>query len=496
VVRYSDAFPPPGSFSRNYGLHPPAAAVPNGPPLLFSTGNVADPVQLGSRKYLFIDDALLETRHNLRLTCNPPTGREQILDLGARGAGNPTVLDHDGKVHLYIPDGYSSPRGNARLLISEDGITFRKPALGVIDDNGSKNNNLIFTGRPSFGTFFKDTNPQARPEERFKYTGWVGNRGIYLFVSPDGIHWRRNETVMLPFASGGGVETYWDDQQGLYTSGIRRDSSWHTPEFPGDKRRVSVSQTKEPFKPWPFKVLERPYWEGWPFPSLTGELPIIFEANHNGEVYRSRVLKYPWAPDVYLAFVWRFQKDHHERRLTDLGVSRDGRHWRFFADQVWYLSSDEEREALSIAGLIHRGDEIWQYADFGGNHGKSPRTYARVKQRLDGFVSLDAGREPGTATTLPLVFSGDRLVLNVAAAGAVRVGLLDEQGHALPGFGPADCDPIRQDSTRVTVSWKGTSHIGSLAGKVTRVRFELQEAKLYAFQFGDSVQAGSAEASR
>src|SRR5262249_61657776 len=111
------------------------------------------------------------------------------------------------------------------------------------------------------------------------------------------------------------------------------------------------------------------------------------------------------------------------------------------------------------------------------------RAAARVKQRLDGFVSLDAVGEPGTATTRPLVFAGDRLVLNVAAQGAVRVGLLDEQGRAVPGFAASDCDPLQTDSTGATVTWHGRSDVRALAGKVVRVRFELREAKLFAFQF-------------
>lgn len=482
VVRYDDAFTPPASLSRNYGAHPPAPAVPSGPPLLFAGAGPSIPLQLGSRKHLFIDDAILHARHKLKFTCNPPWGREPISDRGERGSGNPSVLDHDGKVYMYVPEGYSSPRGGVRLLVSEDGLHFNAPVrLGK--DSSPTNDLLVITGRPSFGDFFKDPNPQARPEELFKNTAWIANRGIYLCVSPDGIHWRRNETTMLPFASGGGVESYWDDQRGVYSTGIRRDSSWHTPEFPGDKRRVCVSDTREPFKTWPFRHLERPYFEGWPFPSLTGELPVMFAPSNYGEVYRSRMIKYPWAPDVYLAFVWRFQKANHERRLVDLGVSRDAHHWKFFADQVWYGSSDRESETLSIAGLIRRGDEIWQYMDYGGNHGKAPRVSARVKQRLDGFVSLDAGNEMGSAVTLPLVFAGERLVLNIVARGDARVGLLDEEGNAIPGFAASECDEIRKDATHATVSWRGKTGVGALAGKVVRLRFELRDASLFAFEF-------------
>jgi hypothetical protein len=82
-----------------------------------------------------------------------------------------------------------------------------------------------------------------------------------------------------------------------------------------------------------------------------------------------------------------------------------------------------------------------------------------------------------------LIFAGDKLVLNVAAAGLVRVAVTSEAGEALTGFDLADCDPIVPDSVREVVSWNGSSDVSGLAGKVVRLEFEMQDAKLYAFQF-------------
>ena len=137
-------------------------------------------------------------------------------------------------------------------------------------------------------------------------------------------------------------------------------------------------------------------------------------------------------------------------------------------------------------GLIRRGDEIWQYAEYGtGAHGDGDRVFARVVQRLDGFVSLDASTSTGTAITRPLVFEGSRLELNVAARGEVRVELLDEAGEPWPGRTLADCDPIRLDSVRHGVTWGGESDVSAVAGKVVRLRVAMRDAKLYALQFVD-----------
>jgi hypothetical protein len=148
------------------------------------------------------------------------------------------------------------------------------------------------------------------------------------------------------------------------------------------------------------------------------------------------------------------------------------------------MTPGSDEEVLSLYGLIRRGDEIWQYADYGGAHGGGKRrSYARLTQRLDGFVSLDAGAKSGWATTRPLTFKGHRLMLNVAARGSMRVAVLDRKGNELKGFGLADCDPVIGDATSYLVSWQKNTSVSSLAGKVIRLKFEMQDAKLYAFKF-------------
>jgi hypothetical protein len=308
---------------------------------------------------------------------------------------------------------------------------------------------------------------------------------MYFYMSPDGINWRRNETIQLPLRSGGGGETFWDDQRGKYVSYIKRDSSFNTKEYPiiGHKgHRAPMFETNELLKPWPFKALAKPYFEGWPFPAVTGEGRDGFVAQEYGGVYRTRAIKYPWAPDVYLAFIWRYPGDDKARH-TELAVSRNGEDWSLFG-RNWYIPLGPEEEELSMYGLIRRGDQIWQYVNEGGAHGGNPpRYWYRYKQRLDGFVSLDAGAATGTATTLPLVFEGDKLVLNIKATGWAKVAITNENGKAIPGFGFDDCDPIRGDFIDKTVTWKSGKGVKALQGRAVRLKFQMQNAKLYAFEF-------------
>lgn len=475
VARYLKNFTP-RSFARKfgaYGANPSKPAVVNGPQLLFENDNPEFPLQFGLRKHIFIDDAIVETAAGVSLKMNQPTNKQQIDFKPKKSAWRPTVLDKDDKVCMYVPEGYDSEMGRTFLFTSDDGIHFTEHSESpVIQDF------------PLYGTYFEDRNSNIHAEERFKLTAWVGNRGICLFVSPDGVHWRRNETLMLPLVSGGGAETYYDNQRGRYVTLIRRDTSFRTPSCPGGSRYGVMFETTEPFKTWPFIPLDPPYFEGWSLPAVTCEGPVIFDETESGQSYRSRAIKYPWAPDVYLAFVWRFPSGagSDPPRHVDLGVSRDGRNWEFFEPtQGWYIPTegDPDPEQLSIYGLIRRGDEIWQYTNHGGPHGGSPpRTYYKWTQRVDGFVSLDG---TGFLVTKPLVFTGRDVGLILNSTGSIKVAVLDENGKEMPGFSIADSDPI-PDSVDHVVKWAGHSDLTKFSGKSIRLKFEMSNSKLYAFE--------------
>ena len=74
---YEGAFDPPASFA------PPSHNVllKRGPPLLFADLPAGEaPIQLGSRKHLFIDDAIVATMKNGRFVVNPPRKAERVID--------------------------------------------------------------------------------------------------------------------------------------------------------------------------------------------------------------------------------------------------------------------------------------------------------------------------------------------------------------------------------------------------------------------------------
>ena len=102
--------------------------------------------------------------------------------------------------------------------------------------------------------------------------------------------------------------------------------------------------------------------------------------------------------------------------------------------------------------------------------------------RLDGFVSLTAGRNPGQVITKPFVATGDRLLLNVDVSddGEAAVEVLDEDMQTIDGFELSSSVPLRGRSIEQTVAWTTKSNWSQLAGRKVRLRIRLRNADLYA----------------
>ena len=86
----------------------------------------------------------------------------------------------------------------------------------------------------------------------------------------------------------------------------------------------------------------------------------------------------------------------------------------------------------------------------------------------------------------PLVFSGNRLSLNVdtGASGYLQVGLTQGNGRPLPGFGLEDCVYINGNQPDAIVEWlESGSDLSALAGQPVRLVIRMRGTRLYALQF-------------
>ncbi|MBN1345233.1 MAG: hypothetical protein JXQ73_21250 [Phycisphaerae bacterium] len=455
------------------------------------------PLAIGDEKQVFIDDLFFARSEGVTLRAHPPRKTGEKTLQGDRPWESVTLnwfslMQDAGKYRMwyecYDADGWFGSDDTAFCYAeSDDGIHWRKPELGLYSYKASKANNILFrmigpeNGRSRVhGTqVFKD--PTAPAEFRYKGV----SQGIWGQMKPphritgmysaDGLRWTRYDQPICPQFADSQYSGLWDDRLKKHVIYGR---------VGGHGRSLGRSESAD-FRR--FDALKLVLQTGSADPPDT-------------DLYNAAAMKYPYAANCYLMFPSLF--DHKAQTLDiRIAVSRDGIHWTW-PQRVPFIALGKAGEFDSGSlymgqGMIRKGNELWQY--YGGSglrhdqdafeHRGKPgagRIYSRVVSRLDGFASAEAGKARGWFVTPLLTFAGDRLELNaqVRAGGELRVGLLDAGGKPILGRSPGDCIPITGDHVRATVRWKTGSDVSGQAGKPIRLRVEMTDTDLYAFQFG------------
>jgi hypothetical protein len=481
-------------------------------------------VELGGRRHLFLDDALLAHSENITFRAHPARLEEVVLSVGT---GWSTVIeDDDGVIRLYGECG-----DGLCVWTSRDGVHFEAPALA-----GGRGNQVA-PDPARRGAVFLD--PNADSAERWKLLAGSAERGLFVYASPDGFTFQRSEVTALPFSAGSAPTAFYDDQRATYVAHLRSDYGL-TPAN-RTERFVVRSETQDPMGAWPFAPVTPaqkrdlaarmrikaegldPWWlDNGPLAPAgpSAEYPVAMARDPEldpvaTDLYNLRAIKYPWAPDAYLAFpLWFFHYEGDgpatrqalaspERKLgtglveVQLAVSRDGIDWTRHPRPAYVGVGMHEgypvRRPYIAFGLVRRGDEIWQYSFTRSSYHSPfedeprPPVVHRLVQRLDGFVSADAPYAPGgELVTHPLRFAGNRLVLNVdtRATGYAQVGFLDERGRPIPGFSVDDCVYVNGDFVAHPVEWIGKgADVSTLAGRTVQLVVRMRGASLYALQF-------------
>lgn len=524
-VYADEAFDPPGSHGP---VHRPLELA-LGPPLLF--GEERDnPIPLGGRKHLFVDDAMVDRMERVTFTPNPPRPAELVIaDIQGPFRKHLSVIEgDDGLVRIY--NGVEDDR--VEVHVAEDGVHFEDRDTGL-EYEGHRN--IAVPEATATGNVLID--PNAPPDERWKFVSGFHDQGTYVYTSSDGWRFERHPTSALPMHVGSQANVFWDDQRGTYVGYHRSDcralSSGET------SREWVMTETKDLLGPWPLEPTTREdidealesmrlrdpqpwFMDNGPLTpgGFCIEFPTAFAPIDSldpvaTDIYVPKVIKYPWAPDIYLAFpsmYFHYWEDGPEARRvlgseerglgsgpieTQLEVSRDAVHWKRYPRPAYIGIGDHAGynvvQAYAAHGLVRRGYEIWQYY-FGTEEYHSTlqendprRGVFRVVQRLDGFVSADTPYDTtGILVTKPLTFEGNRLVLNIDtdATGYAQVGFQDESGNPIEGFMVDDCVYINGDFVDEEVEWlrKGFD-VSDLEGRTVRLVFRMRGSKLYAMQF-------------
>ena len=472
--------------------------------LLFSpsprgqTAGVRDsgqPLDLGTRWELFVDNFLVASTRGAALKLQEPRRAEVVLVLDAPWEG-PTsayfsVLRDGEVIRLYYRGSVASSDHSDNQVTcvaeSRDGIHFARPKLGLIEVNGSKDNNVVWRGVESHNFApFLDQNPKASPDARYKALAGLKQPGrnwhqgetpggLYAFASADGVNWRklRPEPVMTKGAFDSLNLTFWDPARDRYTCYSRIFEN---------KVRAVQSVPSTDFVTWGDGVSNR-YAKDVPYEHF----------------YTSATLPCPGAEHLLVAFPKRFVTDrkkiaeHQGPGVSDAVFmsSRDGQYWDRTFLEAWVRPGPDQknwtdRNNMPAWGIVESAPGEWSM--YISEHYRWPDCrIRRLTLPRHRFAAMNSGARGGEFTTHPLVVRGHRLVLNYAtsAAGSVQVEVQDAAGRPRPGFAAADMAPLYGDELEAGISWKKNSDLTSLQGQTVRLRVLLKDADLFALRFAD-----------
>lgn len=374
---------------------------------------------------------------------------------------------------------------------SDDGIAWRKPALGIVDDAHGKTN-IVFKGFS--GAWGGILDLPCRPNhDRFVLANceWFaaehGKGGITLAHSPDGLHWQYlHPDAVIPGDSDTVNNIVFDPQTQRYLIYMR---AWHAATLvrnrdyvagPGyaykhsrnTRRRVGCAVSSDLI-----------HWS---------EPQIVFypDENQTNDFYGMDVFR---AGGYFLGQVKVFDDDAWETMHVELVHSRDGIRWRRFPTPSTFIPVTEPGQpdgylTYTIQTPVNHGDQTihyWSGLDYPHDLARARSTIYRGTLRRDGYVSLDASRQMGALILRPFTLQSDRILINADTRGGKIAFALTEpwcyepEGKPIEGCGFDDCDPFEGDSTRHALSWKGRSDLSHLKGKRLMLRMRWYHGRVF-----------------
>lgn len=504
------------------------------------------------QRQLFLDDHIVEGIEGIERALHQPVKQGPVLKAEASWEGiciavfsPPMWIPEEGVFKQIYECRYQTSKGKSghryAIALSEDGVRWEKPNLGLVEFEGSKQNSLFPT--PDDRRLVHVVFDPDDPDPRRAYKGLLTvPKGRVPVVSTDGLQWEKLD-VQLPSGDAGTMS--FDRERRLFMAMLKRPN----PNTVGRSYEVSFSQD---FATWSeprfmfgmdrgrdqemaldiirrrqaHPALARPLFvdpdpaTGWQHPDVEKLTP-----TWQAECYNFGVVPYE---GLYLGLITVYYPTGQrlpERtnadgfNLIQLAVSRDLKEWKRLGDRRPFLKPSPLTERLvgnydrlqlgAYNGIVRHGDEVRVYYDgmkrrvpqhdrWLDGSPRDPSTLSASERadwledthsamclavlRRDGFVSLDAGEEGGYVLTKPLQLAGSRLRLNLRAPkGEARVEILDEESKPIGGFAGEQAARVEGDGICLPVRWGPSDDISSLAGRIVRLKIHLRQGSLYAF---------------
>ena len=499
-------------------------------------------INIGSRRECFFDTFLIdEAKTTAERRLHKPVRREVLLTMDKPWEAQYTTMFctifAEGKWKMYYTTTVTNKEKYICYAESEDGQHWVRPNLGIIDFQGSKDNNIIldlpgvakfdFNGFDNLSVFY-DENPNCPADEKYKMTcWWMGHASLIALFSADGLHFTKSRFMTDEGEFDSQNRAFYSKEHGKYFSFFRGE---HTPEDDSIKE-IDFSYTDRDasalYDPETFmlrapgkgtyrmmrdvRVMESEDFINWTKPRL------IECTGKPFQLYFNTIFPYPRAPHLFVGFPLRYverkawtknydelcgREDRLERmkRMARFGLamsdgificSRDGYHFEKYDEAILppppenpeaFVYGDGTAQPALIEVPSEFKDEENEYMlilreSFRPTKGSYNRL-VKYTIRLDGFVSLHAGGEEKQIVTKEFIYDGNDLFANVATSA---------RGHAyftLKSEGKAFASvEVFGNATHKRIRFEDDAAVASLKGKPVTLEIELYDADLYSIKF-------------
>jgi hypothetical protein len=446
----------------------------------------------GEQRHLLLDDRVVEKVQHAELVLgtvmkharNPLSAEDKPWEQRFDNLYANIIYDHEEQAYKcwYSPfivdnctlgmtleeryaEKYWAPKNREMAICyatSQDGISWDKPELGLVEFEGSKANNILWRGvegdkdllwGPHGAGIFKDLR-DPDPERRYK--ALLKSKILSVAYSKDGIHW--GDAIPCPEADSAGDthnNAFWAPTLGKYV-GITRQ--WGKQD--GSYVRQVAQTSSVDFENWE-------------------KTEIVMEGlNSNQQPYAMPVF---YHGGVYIGIA-AIHDQKTDRVWAELCWSPDTVAWHRVNAGTPFITNDGEEFdydwgcVYSAANPIFLDDEIRLY--YGGSDGLHTGWrngfLCLATLRPDGFAGYRAESKVATVTTASMLGgTGVKVSADVAERGELVVRALDEANNVI-----AESEPLTNSVTDAEIQW-----LDDRMDEVNacRLQFAFHHATVYSF---------------
>ena len=462
-------------------------------------------LSLGEVVLFPFDDYSLPFQRGVRLQLIPNKGDQIVVPFGPPGAPDSKGMNYYGAVCRVGDELWMWYLGGSQVCFakSTDGYNWERPSLGLIEHNGSTQNNLVDLGGAAYKVvacvvIYEPEDPD--PNRRFKMVyethrrnpSHGGRAEFNVAVSADGLRWTEIQVNphYVSCEMGGFIKF-----NGCYYVSAQSGGG----HFPRPERKLETFVSYD-FENWV---------EADCMGLLRGNLPPrpMVEGSHAGEqIHLGAGL---WNRENVIIGIYGQWHGHptNDRSLIamDLGlvVSNDALHYREPIPDFRIVPAGENSADRLFGALMQgqgfdniNGETLFWYAPWGGCNGIR---VAKWEQDRLGYFEAFLGMKMNSlqeshfvSAAIDLEGKPAKVEINVSGLSEytdISVEILTERFEAISGFGRDECTGPKESGLRQLVTWGNRESLEGIDGKVrVRVNFggiRPEDVKIHAIYVSD-----------